>query len=92
MEFNPDRIRSLAEVMPRFQSVVQPHDTVEMGIVGDDLYPYSNRTRPTATVMSVDRDASGVEIRMRNNETQEDFIIPRNNMDRQGVGVHPTVV
>lgn len=77
--FDPDRMSQLHDIMPRFNAYVQPNDQIEMGIVGDNLYPYSADERPTATVLDVQRAPDGVELRVRDNATLEEMVLPKNS-------------
>ena len=78
--FNPDRMSKLMDIVPRFNAYVEPKDVVQMGIAGDNLYPSSfHEHRPEATVMEVRSAPDGVELKMRNNDTGEEFIVPKNN-------------
>ena len=78
---HPDRLTSLMEIVPRFNAHVQSNDQVLMGIAGDSLYPYEASARPSATVLDVRSDSDGIEVRMRDNATHEEFIVPKNNVD-----------
>lgn len=78
--FSPDRMSKLMDIVPRFNAYVKEKDVLHMGIIGDSLYPESfAENRPEATVMSVRSDSDGVELRMRDNQSGEEFIIPKNN-------------
>jgi hypothetical protein len=51
--YDKDRVNKISQIMPEFSKVVQKGDTVLMGLEGDPLFPYSQNSRPGATVSDV---------------------------------------
>lgn len=67
--YDPERVSSIAEIMPRFAAHVQPGDRLMLGISDDPLFPEDYRyERPEGTVVHVkalDDSGEHTTVRMR---------------------------
>jgi len=63
--FDQDRVLKIGAIMPKFNEVAQPGDSVLMGLEGDPKFPYTASNRPSATIETITRNNTGTEIRLK---------------------------
>ena len=62
--YDADRVSHLKEIMPKFVAHARPNDRILMGLRDDPSYPYSDDSRPSATVIKV-KNAGTVDATLR---------------------------
>lgn len=72
-----DRVEKISRIMPSFAEVAQVGDTVNLGLVGDPLFPdaYTSE-RPMATISAVDHHQDGTTVTLTHGDGRTQVIPP----------------